>query len=286
MRNDHNYMGLLPLFNRYSAQLTENDISIRSAQINARAQRAIATSTDNDVETARKYLDDLEAGKLGIMGTSNFLESISVTNISPSSANVIIQLIELQQYLKASWFNELGLNANFNMKREYLSRDERATTTDILLPLVDDMLNCRQEACDFINKVFNTNISVDKSSAWANKNQEVLNSIVQGANDANITPESSIESQVSKNENVQSTKQEKIQSDVQEPKEANPSASTSNSVSDSTSTESEQRADSTIPTTDEQNQCVNELTITINNTVEGESNDTQSKKSNTEQDIS
>lgn len=174
MPNDTNYCGLLPLFNRYAAQLVENDISIRSAQINARAQSAIEATTDRDKEQARKYLDDLEAGKMAVIGESAFLDGIRVSNVSTQSSNTIIQLIELQQYLKASWYNELGLNVNFNMKREYMSEEEIAVNTDILLPLVDDMLERRQWACELINKVFGLNISVRKSSAWANKEQEEL----------------------------------------------------------------------------------------------------------------
>ena len=181
MRSDENYMGLLPLFNRYAAQLTENDISIRSAQINARALMGISVNNDAEAETARKYIDDLEAGKLGIMGKTNFLNGISVANVSTTSSNHIIQLIELQQYLKASWYNELGLNVNFNMKREYMSEEEIAVNTDILLPLVDDMLKCRQRACELINSVFGTNISVRKSSAWANKEQEELSALSEAA---------------------------------------------------------------------------------------------------------
>lgn len=174
MRNDTNYCGLLPLFNRYASQLTENDISIRSAQINARAQVGIEAASTRDKEAARKYIDDLEAGKLAVIGETAFLDGLRLSNISTQSSNTVIQLIELQQYLKASWYNELGLNVNFNMKREYMSEEEIAVNTDILLPLVDDMLKCRVEACNLINEVFGTNISVRKSSAWANKEQEEL----------------------------------------------------------------------------------------------------------------
>lgn len=181
MRNDTNYMGLQPMFGRYATQMVENDISIRSAQINARAQIGISASTGNDSESARKYLDDLEAGKLACIADANFLEGISVANMGTQSANVIIQLIELQQYLKASWFNDLGLNANFNMKREYISREEIGSQTDVLLPLVDDMLRCRQEAADMLNSIFGWNVSVEKNSAWADKDQTILNSLGAGA---------------------------------------------------------------------------------------------------------
>lgn len=186
MRSDSNYMGLMPLFSRYAVQLVENDISIRSAQINARAQVGISVNNDNEAETARKYLDDLEAGKLAVMGKTAFLDGISVANVGTQSANVIIQLIELQQYLKASWFNDLGLNANFNMKREYISREEIGSQTDVLLPLVDDMLECRKEAAKLINEIFDLNISVEKNSAWADKDQTILNSLAAGAAEGSI----------------------------------------------------------------------------------------------------
>lgn len=186
MKNDSNYMGLTSLFARYASQLVENDISIRSAQINARAQVGISVNNDNEAETARKYLDDLEAGKLGIMGQSAFLNGISVANVGTQSANVIIQLIELQQYLKATWYNDLGLNANFNMKREYVSREEIGSQTDVLLPLVDDMLESRQKAADLVNQIFGLNISVKKNSAWADKDQTIINSLGAGALEGNM----------------------------------------------------------------------------------------------------
>lgn len=215
MRNDTSYNGLLPMFNRYAAQLVENDISIRSAQINARAQVGISVNNDRERESAMKYLDNLEAGKLGVLGETKFLEGISTANLSTQSSNTIIQLIELQQYLKASWYNELGLNVNFNMKREYMSEEEIAVNTDILLPLVDDMLKCREKACEMINTVFGLNISVRKSSAWANKEQEELAALSTASNEGQIPLKETIQDRIE--EDTSATKQveeEAIQPDV------------------------------------------------------------------------
>lgn len=193
MRNDTHYMGLLPMFKRYAAQMVENDISIRSAQINARAQVGIAAATERDAESARKYLDGLEAGKLATISDSAFLEGVSIANVGTQSANVIIQLIELQQYLKASWFNDLGLNANFNMKREYISREEIGSQTDVLLPLVDDMLDSRRRYAELINELFGLSISVDKNSAWSSKDQTILNSLAAGAREGDIPLTNAVE---------------------------------------------------------------------------------------------
>ena len=174
MRNDTNMRGLFYMFSRFATELAENDISIRSAQINSRQQSIIAASTDREIASARAYIKALEEGKLeAVMDQAMATKGIRATNVSVQSANVIIQLIELQQYLKASWYNEIGLNANFNMKREYLSEEELMAQTDTLIPLIDDMLRCRQEAIEVVNSTFGTSISVDKNSAWENKQKEL-----------------------------------------------------------------------------------------------------------------
>ena len=172
IKNDTFAIGLLPLHYRYAEQLTENDISIRSAQINSRIRTVIATHTDREKESAEDYLQQIEDGETGIIAESAFLDGIKVHSAGSAPPNGIIQFIELQQYLKASWFNEIGLNTNFNMKREYLSAEEIAANTDILLPLVDDMLYNRQQACERINSMFGTSISVEKNSSWDNKSRE------------------------------------------------------------------------------------------------------------------
>ena len=45
--------------------------------------------------------------------------------------------------------------------------------TDTLIPLIDDMLRCRQEAIEVVNSTFGTSISVEKTSAWENKQKEL-----------------------------------------------------------------------------------------------------------------
>lgn len=187
MKNDTNFRGLFYMFSRYATQLAENDVSIRSAQINSRQQALISAATDRDVASANKYIKDLEDGKLSAVAETPFIDSIKAANLSVQGANNIIQLIELQQYLKASWYNEIGLNANFNMKREYLSEEELRSSTDVLLPLIDNMLVCREEALSVVNSTFGTSITVKKNSAWENKQQELDTAQEQADAEVNAT---------------------------------------------------------------------------------------------------
>lgn len=174
MPNDSLYLGLLPLFTRYSTLMTENEISMKLAIINTRIIDLISAPDDRTKESAEKFLQDIRDGKQGIIAENAFLEGIKAQPSGMSSSNTVINaLLEMEQYLKASWFNELGLDANFNMKREHLISSENEMNTDALLPLVDDMLKCRRIAAEKVNKMFGLNISVELSSSWKETQKEL-----------------------------------------------------------------------------------------------------------------
>lgn len=158
--NDSLRMGILPIIELYADLLVENTISIKMASIQARAMSMISAEDDATVEAANRYLDDLTLGKLTAIGENQFFDGIKVQEMQNGANQTIQNLIELHQYLKASELQELGINANFNMKREALNSAESALNTDALIPLLDDMLHCRQEFVDKLNKRYGTNITV------------------------------------------------------------------------------------------------------------------------------
>lgn len=174
MPNDSTYTGLLPLFSRYATGLTEVELSMRIALINSRLSAIISASDDRTKASAEKYLADLEAGKQGVIGESAFLEGVKAQPYgNTANSNTITNLIECEQYIKASWYNEIGLNANYNMKRESLNSAESQLNNDALLPLVDDMLRCREKAVQDVNNMFGTNVSVSLASSWEDNQQEI-----------------------------------------------------------------------------------------------------------------
>jgi hypothetical protein len=171
MRNDVLMLGLLPLFRRYATAMVENDISFRMASINTRISALITAPDDNTKDAAEEYFHKIEDGELGAIGDNPFLDGIKAQPYS-NSLRTFTDLIEYQQYLKASWYNEIGLNANYNMKREKLSTTESQMNNDALLPLVDQMLRSRQEAAEQINEMFGTDIHVEFASSWEKLVQE------------------------------------------------------------------------------------------------------------------
>lgn len=171
-RNDNLYFGLIPLLSKYATLSTETDLSLWIADINLRLTSIISAPDDRTRENGESYLKRVADGELGVMGETAFLDGIKVQPYGEKRTEAITDLIELTQYLKASKFNDLGLNANYNMKRESLNAEESQMNNDALLPLIDDMLSCRKEFCEGVNNMFGLNISVDFNSSWKDNIEE------------------------------------------------------------------------------------------------------------------
>ena len=269
MRNDTYSVGLMPMLQKYSSQLAENDISMVLGSILARATINISAADDRTKKSAEVWLKRLIEGKLGIMSETAFIEGLNVREFQ-HVAESLVSLIEYHQYIKASLYNDLGLNANYNMKRESLNSNESQLNDDMLRPLIDNMLAMRREACEEINKFYGTNITVDYNSAWlSNMIEEVaeLNAIkAQGE----ATEETSEEVPEETSEEVPEETSEEVPEETSEevPEE------TSEEVPEETSEEvpeetSEETINDLINAVDELTDAVDELT----NELGGEDND-------------
>ena len=188
VRNDTYTVGLMPLLLKYCTQMVENDITMSIADIWARASVAFSAADDQTRESAELWLKRLKKGELGVIGEAPFLagnqnESLR-TNPIGTVAGTLTDLIEYHQYLKAGLYNDIGLNSNYNMKREAIMSNETKLNDDALHPLIDTMLACRKEAAEEINRLFGTEISVEFNSAWADnekENEAVMNQIEAAA---------------------------------------------------------------------------------------------------------
>lgn len=167
-KNDSCHMGISHILSRYAHLLADNDISINIAQITTRIPFVMTAETQAEVESAKAYLAQAEKGKIGIVKSSAFNNGITPKpTISDSSGGYIKALIELHQYLKAQFSNDLGIGSNFNMKRERMTTAEVENNSPYLLPIVDEMLKFRQIMCEDVNKMFpEQNWSVELDSAW------------------------------------------------------------------------------------------------------------------------
>lgn len=166
IENDSNGESLLPLIGRYAVLHTDGLISLNTASILTRITMLISASDDKTKQSADEFLRKIQDGEFSIIGENAFFKGVNMQTAPTTNSVYITQLIELIQYYKASMYNELGLNANYNMKRERLNLGEVSMNVDVLLPYVDNMLKERQDAVEKINAMFDTEISVKLASSW------------------------------------------------------------------------------------------------------------------------
>lgn len=166
IENDSNGESLLPLIGRYAVLHTDGLISLNTASILTRITMLISACDDKTKQSADEFLRKIQDGEFSIIGENAFFKGVNMQTAPTTNSVYITQLIELIQYYKASMYNELGLNANYNMKRERLNLGEVSMNVDVLLPYVDNMLKERQNAVEKINAMFDTEISVKLASSW------------------------------------------------------------------------------------------------------------------------
>ena len=152
-RNDEYGIGLLPMFSKYGSMMNENEITMNMLSICYRIDNLLSADNDRTYESAKEYLNGIVSGQFGVISASEFFDGIRNDKVSGGKTS-IKDLIEYEQYLKASWYNEIGLNSNYNMKRERMVASESKMNDDALIPLVDNMLEWRQKAIDELKEMY------------------------------------------------------------------------------------------------------------------------------------
>ena len=175
--NDSTHMGMYPMNSLFASLLAETSLTLKYQLINMRFNNVLTANDDNEKESLKTMYKDVADGTgFGIIVTKRLMNQNTIDKIDITASNRQAQLkdtIETMQYLKGSWLNAVGLNANYNMKRESINESECDLNEDALIPDTDDMLYNRKLIADALNKKFGTNISVDFSSAWKKNREEI-----------------------------------------------------------------------------------------------------------------
>lgn len=166
MRNDFMWIGLNPLMSRYANLLAENVITMRTADVILRVVALLSAPDDKTRVAAEHYLHNIEQGKIGVIGENRFFDGIKMQSPPSNNGSYLTQFIELQQYYKGSFYNEIGLQASFNMKREAIGEGEAALNDDTLLPLIDSMYQVRKEDVSRLNELYGLDVVVEFDSVW------------------------------------------------------------------------------------------------------------------------
>ena len=183
-------LSLIPLIRKYAYLLTENEISMYNVDVLMRALFIIITRNDNDAKAAEAFICKLITGQPAFMSAQDFAEQLEVSpGAGTGSQNSLKALIEYHQYKKAEFFAELGINANWNGKREAINESEAALNEYALLPFIDNVRDTITAALDEVNEKFahllpNGPITFELGSAWNVLDKEVKIALETAENEA------------------------------------------------------------------------------------------------------
>ena len=190
---------ILPVIGKYGVLYTDAAITLNMTSVLTRITMLISASDDKTKQSAESFLKKILDGDFSVIGENAFFKGVNMQAPPTQSNQQITQLIELLQYYKASMFNDLGLNANYNMKRERLNTKEVSMNIDALMPYVDAMLTERVEGVKRVNEMFGTEISVTLGSSWKIEHENYL-SLLKATEDGHEHTETEDVDPVTENE--------------------------------------------------------------------------------------
>ena len=194
--NDSSHTGLSAINFRYARLIAHADISIKWGLVNARIPSIISYSDDNDKESIQQFFEDVENGCIKGLFNKRFAlnnsDNVKTNEFLNATVQSLTSMIEVRQYYYACWLNELGLQANYNMKREAINGEEVGLNEESLKPLVDDMLQSRIEGFKKFNEKFGTNVSVSLASSWKER-EKIDTETKNNENENNKTENNEIE---------------------------------------------------------------------------------------------
>lgn len=184
----------------YIDLMIETVITLKTHLVNTRNIFTLIATDNKSRENCLNFMKKLESGDLNILMNNAFLDNVKLLNNNVNS-DLIYRLIEVLQYLKASCLHELGINANYDLKRTVTTKSDIDINLDYLIPLVDNMLLARKTAIEKVNKMYGSDIKVYLHSTWLNeklKSEELIH---------NINPDD-LESEKSENESLDNSENE------------------------------------------------------------------------------
>ena len=117
IKNDDLRVGLMPTISKHGTQTIENEITMLLADYNARIQTLISAGTDQTIQDAQNYINQIIDGNLSVIGENSFYQDLKTHNPSQNAKENFQDLIAYQQFIKSDLYNELGLSSLNSMKK-------------------------------------------------------------------------------------------------------------------------------------------------------------------------
>lgn len=177
VKNDNMAEPLTEVVGKYVDMLVENETSMIICDILARAQGLINAKDDSQYESAREYLKKIFAGETVPVKSDSFAGENLETVPFGTSHYILTDLIEYEQYVRSALWAELGIQMNWNAKRETITSTETDLDREVLKPYIDNMIETQTKDLKILSDFWGleTPITVKKGSVWAEMDQKAEN---------------------------------------------------------------------------------------------------------------
>ena len=167
--------GLYSLIYRTAILLSDNETSINVAQKNSRFFAFATADTENAYKSTAEVFKKIYNGEGFSIAKSDIASTINISPLATGGGSVsptLQTLIDIQQYFLAQFYHAIGINSNFNMKKERLVSDEIAINDTATEINIKSMLEMRKNNVVAFNALFDNACDVSLSEEWKRKINE------------------------------------------------------------------------------------------------------------------
>ena len=153
--------GLYDLISQTATLLADNIVSINCAQINSRVQVFFTADGEGQATAGEAVLRKMYAGRPYQILRSDIVDQLTIQPVATASTSTnIMQLVELNNYIIAQFFQNIGVKSNDIRKKERLITAEVEEQNDTVQLTLTEMLTSWTKGFNEVNEFYGTEIEV------------------------------------------------------------------------------------------------------------------------------
>lgn len=158
--------GLFGLIDQTATLLADNIISINCNQINTRVSVAFTAESEAQAIAGEAILKKMYTGAPYQILRSDLIDKINVNPIASSATSQnITELVELNNFIIANYFQSIGVRANNLRKKSHMLQDEIDVQNEYLQISIYEIMTSWQKGFDVVNALYDTDIHVELNPA-------------------------------------------------------------------------------------------------------------------------
>lgn len=178
--------GFWDMIDSFSDDLSENDLSIKMAQVIKRLPTVFIGYNDNDFAAINNLIQSVVDGETALAVKSSINDMIQRLDAAESKTQ-LSEFTEYQQYKLGQFYGMLGVNAVWNMKREAVAASENATSGETARFNISDIAGNLNIQLEKVNERFGTDFRATLNVIQAAELAAAIDEIVSSGDEPDET---------------------------------------------------------------------------------------------------